>query len=233
MRIVLIFRGFRDKTKIFKFFLFLLKFLIKMLIDEVPLKLSLIFLSWRRYNLGSLLLRFFCGWLSFTFNFLLFLGWCTIMTEVSVDHVGVNVRVWIKTSAICWIRQTISLLFFVLSLFSSFLAYFLNLFDLIFSLKVFLFNFSNAILILLFERFKFIHAHIHDIICRIWIYDHLTQIRWKLLKINVIVRVTAHPWTHGIELLLRHVSHNSGWISILFSDLSLLFKMIHSFLKRW
>jgi hypothetical protein len=84
---------------------------------------------------------------------------------------------------------------------------------------------------LLLQRFKFIHTHIHDIISCIWIDDHLTQIRRKLLKVNVIVRITAHSWTHGVELLLRHVSHNSGWISILFSDLSLLFQVIHSLLK--
>jgi hypothetical protein len=92
-----------------------------------------------------------------------------------------------------WDKRDYQSSFFVFSLFSAFLAYLFDLFDLIFSLKIFLFDFSDAIFILLLERFKFIHTHIHDIICRIWIYDHLTQIRWKLLKVNVIVWVTTHP----------------------------------------
>ena len=116
MSIILIFWRFWGKTKIFKFFLFLLELFIKMFTDEVPFKLSLILLSWRRNNLGTLLLRFFCRRLSFTFNFFLFLTRSTIMTEVSIYHICVNIRVRVETSSICWIRETISLLFFVLYL---------------------------------------------------------------------------------------------------------------------
>jgi len=78
-----------------------------------------------------------------------FLWRFTIVTEILINHVGIDIWIGINTTTISWIAETrVNMSFFDFSYISPFLDYISHLPSLLFSLKIFLFYVSNSILVL-------------------------------------------------------------------------------------
>jgi len=72
------------------------------------------------------------------------------MAQALINHVAVYVWIWLETTSIGRIAKTISLLLNMHTLLSAFLAYFLDLLDLISLLEVaFFYVFDSALVLLL------------------------------------------------------------------------------------
>ena len=96
------------------------------------------------------------------------------MAEMLVDHVRIDVRVWVEATPISRVTETVTFLLLVLSKFSTFLAYLLDALDLVLLLEILLLDVPDAIFILQFKCVQLVHAHIHDVTTSIRVGDHLT-----------------------------------------------------------
>jgi hypothetical protein len=112
------------------------------------------------------------------------------MTKTLVDHVTVDVRVRLETTAIGRVTQTISLLLYVNSQFCTLLANLLHFLDLVTLLEVTILYIFDSALILLLQLVKLIHAHVHDILFCSRVSDHHTQIGWELGQIQASIVCT-------------------------------------------